>query len=130
MASFKAVISDKGKAFQKEITGKEADAVVGLKIGETLQGSVIGLDGYELKITGGSDKSGSPHLKGLHITGATKLLLKDGTGYKPLGRGIKDRKRVRGERILDDTAQVNLTVLKEGAKPLSEIFPKPAEKSS
>lgn len=130
MASFKMVISDKGKAFQKEVSGKEADAVVGLKIGETLQGSIIGLDGYELKITGGSDKSGSPHMKGLHITGATKLLLSGGTGYKPLARGIKDRKRVRGERVLDDTAQVNLTVVKSGPKPLAELFGKAEEKSS
>lgn len=129
MASFKVVISDKGKAFQKEVAGKEADAIIGLKIGEAIQGSLIGLDGYELKITGGSDRSGSPHMKGLHITGATKLLLSKGTGYKPLARGIRDRKRVRGERILDDTAQVNVTVVKEGPKPLSELFPKPAEKA-
>lgn len=130
MASFKLVISDKGKAFQKEVSGKEADAIVGMKLGETLQGSVIGLEGYELEIRGGSDKSGTPHLKGLHITGATKLLLSGGTGYHPLGRGIRDRKRVQGERILDDSAQVNLNVKKSGAKPLEEIFGKKEEKPS
>ena len=120
----KFVISDKEKSYQKEVTPKEAEALLGMKIGQRISGGIIGFEGYEFLITGGSDLSGFPMRKGLHVTTAVSLLLKAGVGYNPKKKGMRDRKRVRGERITDDIAQVNVKVLKAGAKPLSEYFSK------
>src|SRR5207245_648479 len=62
MAEFKAVIADpkSGKAYKKDITGHYANALIGKKIGEDLDGLYVGLPGYKLQITGGSDKDGFP----------------------------------------------------------------------
>ncbi|HYR81151.1 MAG TPA: S6e family ribosomal protein, partial [Thermoplasmata archaeon] len=45
MAEFKAVIADpkSGKAYKKDITGHYANALIGKKIGEDLDGLYVGL---------------------------------------------------------------------------------------
>ena len=54
--AFKVVVSDKAISHQIEVEdGKELN---GLVIGDEFDGSIVGLDGYTLKITGGSDKNG------------------------------------------------------------------------
>ena len=54
-------------------------------------------------------------------------------------RGLRLRKTVRGKVISDAISQINLKILKDGTKKLSEIFPeqnkivskeKPAEETS
>ena len=50
---FKVVVSDKGSTYQIETEDKN---LVGLKIGDDFDGSFLGLDGYNLKITGGYEK--------------------------------------------------------------------------
>ena len=61
MAEFKAVIADpkSGKAYKKDITGHYANALIGKKIGEDLDGLYVGLPGYKLQITGGATKTDS-----------------------------------------------------------------------
>ena len=55
--AFKIVVSEKELSYQLEVDdGKQLN---GLKIGEEFDGQIVGLDGYTLKITGGSDKNGS-----------------------------------------------------------------------
>src|SRR3989344_2742013 len=54
--AFKFVVSHGGKSYQTE---KDAP-LAGKKIGDVFEGSLIGLPGYKLAITGGSDKSGFP----------------------------------------------------------------------
>ena len=53
----KFVISEKEKSYQTE---KDLGIIVGKKIGDKFNGDVIGLNGYVLEITGGSDKEGFP----------------------------------------------------------------------
>src|SRR3989442_12838349 len=62
MEEFKAVIADpkSGKAYKKDITGHSANALIGKKIGEDLDGLYVGLPGYKLQITGGGGKKGFP----------------------------------------------------------------------
>lgn len=131
MKGFKIVVSGKGgRAGQKELTPKESEALLGAKIGQAIQGSTIGFEGYEFELCGGSDTSGFPMRKGLHTAGVVPLLVSGGTGYRPKTKGIKDRKRMRGERITEDISQINLKVTKEGSKKFDEYFPKaeaPAE---
>ena len=118
----------KGKSFQKEIDG---EIFYGKKIGDKIEGSVIGLDNYELVITGGSDKQGFPMRKGVHGTARKKLLLSGGPGYRPRRKGVRRRKSVRGEVVSPEIAQLNLKVVKEGDKKFEDILKefKSSEKS-
>jgi len=124
----KVVISMKGKSFQKEIDG---EIFYGKKIGDKIEGSVIGLDNYELVITGGSDKQGFPMRKGVHGTARKKLLLSGGPGYRPRRKGVRRRKSIRGEVVSPEIAQLNLKVVKEGDKKFEDILKefKSSEKS-
>ena len=92
---FKVVVSSKEKSYQLEFedTGKD---LIGLTIGENFDGDILGLDGYELKITGGSDKNGFTMRKDVSGSRRIKSLLNNGVGYKPKASGIKRRKTVRG----------------------------------
>jgi len=121
---FKLVISDPktGKAYQQEIKDEKAKRFKGLKIGDEIDASFLGLQGYKLKITGGSDKCGFPMRKGVHGTGTKKLLLSGGVGYRPKDKGIRRRKRVRGEVIDEDIAQVNVKIVQYGKKSIEELL--------
>ena len=92
--AFKVVVSDKDVSYQVEVDdGKQLN---GLKIGEEFDGQIVGLDGYTLKITGGSDKN-----------------------------GFTMKKDVDGPRritISDDIVQINTIVTKAGSKTISEIL--------
>jgi small subunit ribosomal protein S6e len=92
-----------------------------LMMGDEFDGSVVGLTGYSLKITGGSDKSGFPMKKGVHGTQKPKILMKAGVGYRPKG-DVRKRKRVRGEKIDGDIVQVNTLVVKRAKKGIEELL--------
>ena len=118
--AFKVVVSDKGISHQIEVEeGKELN---GLVIGDEFDGSIVGLDGYTLKITGGSDKNGFTMKKDVSGTRRIKSLLSGGVGYKPIGKGVKRRKTVRGNTIAEDIVQINTVVVSAGSKPIAEIL--------
>jgi len=113
---------EKGKTYQKEIEDKKSRVLHGKRIGEEVEGSLLGLKGYKVKITGGSDKQGFPMKKGIKTTERTKILLEKGPGYKPKERGIRKRKTVRGEIVSEETQQLNLKVVSKGRKKLATLF--------
>ena len=128
MVNFKLCISDPdGKTFQKEVKDTMASQFIGLNIGETLKGENIELEGYEFMITGGSDYCGFPMRKGI-LGQRKKIALYGGVGFRGDEKGIKKRKTVCGHKVHDKISQINLKVLKEGGKKLSEIFIKSDEK--
>jgi len=92
--------------------------LVGKIIGETFNGALIGLPGYELQITGGSDHSGIPIRRDVHGPVKKRILLSQGPCYKPLRKGDKRRKIVRGNEITDDMTQINCVVIKFGKEKL------------
>jgi len=115
------------KAYQFE---REAPTLVGMKIGQSFDGGIVGLSGYTLEITGGSDKDGFPMRRDLEGPGRRRLVLGGGPGYRPEEKGIRKMKSIRGNTISVDTMQVNTVVKKaeHGAKPIPEIInwtPKP-----
>lgn len=118
---FKLNISHKGKTYKEET---ENEVLVGKKIGETIQGQDISSDlkGYELEITGTSDKAGFPGFKGLEGTGYHKRLLKKGPGMKNKRKGVRLRKSHRGEEISLKTTQINTKIIKEGNKKFNDLF--------
>jgi len=87
----------------------------GMKIGETINGGLIGFPNFEFQITGGSDASGFPMRKDVHGPVKKKILVaKRGIGYKPKRKGQKKRKTVRGNEITYDMTLINLLVVKYG----------------
>ncbi|WP_455644692.1 30S ribosomal protein S6e [Methanosphaera sp.] len=124
---YKVVVSDADVTYQLELDDKDAKVVNGLKIGEEFNGGVLGLKGYKLKITGGSDKNGFPMKEDIDGTRRFKSLVSEGTGFKPTKKGLRRRKTVRGNTIADDISQINVKVSERGEQTLAEIFAEPEE---
>lgn len=131
MADFRIVVSDSksAQAYQAVVTGAAINKLIGKNIGDTVSGDVVGLAGYTLKITGGTDKDGFAMRGDLPGPARRKILIAGGVGYRPKAEGVKKRKSMRGREISSDVAQINTVIVEYGQKPLSEIFPKKEEKS-
>lgn len=122
---------DKGRTFHFD---SESQAFIGMRIGDTVRGKDVKpeLEGYEIIITGASDKAGFPALQEVEGATARRVLLKYGKGMKQkYPQGMKLRKRVHGNTISGEIVQLNLAVKKQGSRALSKIFgnaEKPEEK--
>lgn len=121
---FKFNISDKGKTLKLE---SDNEALIRMKIGDKLEGEMISeqLAGYELIITGTSDVSGFPGIKG-HVGPQLRrvLLTKNDKGMNQTRpQGLRLKKSIRGEEISEKTVQINTIVHKHGHKKFSEMLP-------
>ena len=118
MAKFKVVISDPetGKSNVVELEETRAVPLIGRKIGDVLDGAVVGLTGHKLLITGGTDSSGFPMRPDLHGGVKTKILLSGGVGYRAKEKGKRVRKMVRGNTITEDIAQINMKIIEKPYK--------------
>ncbi len=130
---FKINIGHKGKTWKVE---SSSEALIGMKLGENIDGKDLSADlgGYELEITGASDKAGFPAKKDVEGLALKGLLLKKGWGmHTSRPKGLRRKKTVRGNTLSGDIVQINFRVMKEGGKKLEEIFPdqnKPKEKAA
>ena len=114
MAQFKLVVSDtKGKTIAQELKDRAAQPLVGTRIGGIVDSSIIGVAGGKLKITGGSDKSGTPMRSDVHGGVKKYVLLSTGVGNRSEARV---RKLVRGNMVTEEIYQLNC-MLVEGALP-------------
>ena len=111
------------KTYQLEIDQSKAIGLIGKKIGEEFNGEIIGLPGYTLKITGGTDKDGFPMHPSVNGTGRRKILLSGPPCFHPKLEGQRKRKMVHGNMISEDIVQINVKVIKKGEKPLEELLP-------
>ena len=117
MAKFKLIISDPstGKSAASEIEGSRAQALVGRALGETIDGSPLGIAQSRLRISGGCDKNGIPMRADVHGGVKKYIVLSSGPGFKSTRHGERRRKLVRGRTITDETYQINFTITKETA---------------
>lgn len=127
MAVFKFVIGDGNKSFQVEKDQKDCP-VLGKKIGNVLSGDFLGLSGYGLKITGGSDKDGFPMRKDIDGSIRKKFILTKGTGFNTKISGLRVRGMLRGNTIAPDIIQINCKVVRKGPTPLEDVLGKKEEK--
>ncbi len=118
-----------GFVFQKDVDASKEHFLIGKKIGEKQDGSIIGLDGYELLITGGTDKSGFPMRRDIMGVRRVKALLNIGPGIHHMPLGKREKRQVVGNTISETTAQVNVKITNYGPKSLEEhgIKPLPEE---
>lgn len=116
--SFKLVISDPktGKAKQLTVEGPQAYALIGLRIGDVIDGSPLGLPGVKLRITGGSDRSGFAMRHDIPGGGKHRVLLSAPPGFHPKKRGMRKRVMVRGNTITEDIVQINMVVEEGGSE--------------
>jgi len=124
MAEYQVVVADPedGTTHQFEIDGQDANRFAGREIGETVDGNAVGLDGYELEITGGSDRSGRPMRPDVNGPGTKAVLLTGGTGYEPTVDGERKRVTVRGSEVSDDTRQINARIVSRGSASIDELL--------
>ncbi|MFX0090155.1 MAG: S6e family ribosomal protein [Candidatus Hodarchaeota archaeon] len=123
---FNIAVSSVNETYKKTITddpekGISTASLIGKKIGEIIEGSSFGFDGYEFKITGGSAEDGCPMHP--HVPGSApkKILSAGGLGYKNKRAGKRRRKRVIGNTISDRIFQINLVLVKQGSRPIEEL---------
>ncbi len=130
MAKFKVIISDpetgKSKSFETE--GARAVPLIGRKLGEIVDGSVVGMAGHKLQITGGSDKDGFPMRPNIHGGVRVSVILSGGVGFKPSRGGERQRKTLRGNVITEDVVQINMRVAEKPKKRKEAKKPQKAKK--
>jgi small subunit ribosomal protein S6e len=127
------VISDSktGKAYKLEGKDAEANALfIGKRIGELVDADIIGLGGYVLEITGGTDTQGMPMRKDVAGSARKRILITNPPGYNPKEGGKRRRKSVRGNEISTEISQVNVVVKEYGRKSLADIFAPPAAETA
>jgi len=128
MAKFKIIISDPetGKSRFIEVEGTQAVPLIGRKLGEVIDGSVVKMSGHKLKVTGGSDKDGFPMRPNIHGGVRIGAILSEGVGFHPFQKGERQRKTLRGDTITEEIVQINMKVVEEPKK--REKAEKPKEK--
>lgn len=124
MADFQVVVADPddGTTHQFEIDGQDANRFQGRSIGETVEGGAVGLSGYELEITGGSDTAGRPMRGDVPGGDLKQLLLAGGTGYHPEVDGERRRVTVRGREVTDETRQINAKIVARGDGSIEDLL--------
>ena len=133
MAVFKFVISQGNKSYQIEKDQNDCIGLIGKKIGDKFSADILGLNGYELEIKGGSDKDGFPMRSDIEGIVRKRFLIKEGVGFKGMKRikkkrkyieGMRKRKMLHGNTISNTIVQINCKVIKEGAQKLDDILGK------
>ena len=127
----KLVFSDKksGKTSQVDVPKDREGMLIGKQMGEVVDGSAGGLDGFKLQITGLSDNAGAPSRPEIEGTRKAKPLISSGPGIRHPKKGFRTRRSIRGSMISTDTVQVNTVITEYGTRPLEELF-KPKEKKA
>ena len=119
------VISESsGKSYQAEIPKDKESVMIGKKIGEKIEGNLVGAAGYTLELTGGSDGSGFPMREEVAGSARKSILSSDGVGMIAKRKGERRRKNLRGNTYSAEIMQVNVKVVQAGATPLEQLFPK------
>ena len=98
---------------------------IGKKLGETIDGSVVGMAGKQLLIAGGSDKDGFPMRRNVHGGVRVNIVVSESVGFHPTREGERQRKTIRGSVITEDIVQVNVKVLEKEKAKKAEKAEKP-----
>ena len=119
---FKAIIADPktGKSYSTTIGGHQANSLVGKRIGEEIDGIFVDLPGYKLKITGGSDRTGTPMRRDIPGARKKQVLVTKGVGFRPKDKGVRRRRSLRGNSISQEVSQLNLRVTKRGPRSIED----------
>jgi len=124
MTEFKVVINDPktGRSYNRTVGGNHANALIGKKIKDEVDGLMVGLQGFKLEITGGSDRDGTPMRRDLPGPRRKKILLSEGFGFHPKYGGERRRKTFRGNTVSQDTVQINMKIVSYGSGDVEKLL--------
>jgi len=111
---FKVVVSDPKTGKSIQVQTKD-ESLVGKKIGEIIDGSIINLDGYKLRITGGSGFEGAPMVN--YVEGMNKKYV-----WYDENKKVRVKKLVRGNTISPEIVQINTKIEEYGNKDFNQIY--------
>ncbi|MFW6447950.1 MAG: 30S ribosomal protein S6e [Halobacteriota archaeon] len=121
MANYIVVVADPEAGVAHQLEVDDAD-FGGLTIGEEIDGDAIGLPGYTLELTGGSDAAGRPMRGDVEGPQLKELLSAGGTGFRPTRDGERRRVTVRGNEVGPETTQLNFVVRAAGDESIDELL--------
>ncbi len=143
MAEFKLALGnpETKKTYKIELSDSDSKSLIGKKIRDEINGELIGLNGYKIIITGGTDYAGFPMRPEIEGSQKKKLILNagdlgfrskryhnaylEGNKKKKLKQtmpGERRRKSVRGNTISEDTVQINMKVIKSGKDSIEKLL--------
>lgn len=130
MPNFQFIVSNPTtkKAYKIDVDQAKATGIIGKIIGDKFNGDITNLPGYELQITGGTDKDGFPMHHTIHGPGRKSVVLSQPPGFHPKLKGQRKRKTVRGNTISADIVQINCKIVKTGVKPIEQLLGKEEKK--
>jgi len=111
---FKVVVSDPKTGKSIQVQTKD-ESLVGKKIGEIIDGSIINLDGYKLRITGGSGFEGATIVN--YVEGMNKKYV-----WYDENKKVRVKKLVRGNTISPEIVQINTKIEEYGNKDFNQIY--------
>ena len=131
----------RGICHKKILEDNDTKILYGKKLGETVDGDNIGMPGFKLVITGGSDTDGFPMRRDVEGRLRKRILITPSTGYRARKKrgtkerrdnsritkvartkGIRRRIMVRGNTINEDTAQLNLKIVEYGDQSIIDAL--------
>lgn len=116
------VVSDP-KTRKAHVKKVESMPYQGAKLGQEVDLSELGLNGYKGIITGGSDKTGTPMRSNFPGTSRKKLLIYPGVGFRKGEKGERRKRPLRGNVVANDIHQLNIKVTHHGSQTLDELLP-------
>lgn len=124
MADFTVAVADpdSGRTYQIDVDGQDANRFMGRELGDEVTGDAVGLDGYTLKLTGGSDTAGRPLRPDVRGPDLKSVLLEGGVGYEPSRDGERKRVTVRGREISDEVRQINASIVGRGSGDVEDLL--------
>jgi small subunit ribosomal protein S6e len=107
------IVSDprNGTSQRVDLDDQQLRALIGTRIGQVVDGTLAGLQGYQIKLTGGTDKDGIPMRPDVHGSAKARIVLSGGVGYKPKNTGKRKRKVVRGNLVSAETTFLNFSII-------------------
>jgi small subunit ribosomal protein S6e len=119
----KIVIADSksSHAFTREVPKEKEAQFIGRKIGDKVEGGLVGLGGYTLKITGGCDAAGFPMRSDIPGIRRTTAVIGYGVGRRNSRKGSLQKRTVSGNAVSQTTSLVNATITEYGAEPLEKL---------
>jgi len=124
MAAFVAAVSDPetGTTYQRSVEEGDAPRFMGREIGDEVDGEPVGLPGYTIAITGGSDDAGRPMHESVDGPVLSEILTDGGTGFNPTRDGERRRVTVRGAEVSAATRQINAKITGRGEESVKELL--------
>lgn len=122
MVEFKVNVGDpdSGKTYPVEVSGQHANVLVRKRIGDEVDGMFLGLPGYKVQITGGTDKDGFPMRPEFSMAGRKKVLVSKSIGFRPTDKGVRKKRAFRGNEISPEITQINCRITSTGPKAVEQ----------